>query len=327
MNRTRQQLKRFSLVVLATLGLSGCSNLELRDATKKFDEAVKSSESTIRSYYTSINEAERNSYFEEIRFNPKALISTFEMTKDNKVKTPLKAVIAPEYIEARLKVLDALVNYSHGLGLLAASDAPKEVNEQLQEIGKNVKKIESDISNLNGTPSSQIGAYTGFVTTIAGIAMENILEKKKDAAIKEYVEQGKDAANEAFNQLKLDLEQVSRKYERNGYARLNRYVSYYNRNLRTNDLTKAPPLVVNSTRLAFLTETKKAASDLVIVANGDPSKLIEKLQKAHDNLVNCALHGCASKEVSARVLRDFSDVLDQSQKVTAAIKALEKETK
>lgn len=308
----------------SSVGLTGCSDVELRKATQTFDQAMLSSKSAIRDYYLNINVVERNNYFEEARFNPKVLLSTSQITADGAIKSPLVTVVEPEYIEARLKVLEMLANYSHGLALLAASDAPSKVKEQILAIGANVKQIEADVSDLAQKPSTQIGAYTGFVTTIGGIAMENILDLKKDGAIRAYVEQGQEAAGDAFKILGDDLNDLNLKYKRDAKAKLARYVSFYNKRFRTNVEPAPTTFIVDPVRTSFLNQTQNAAIELAAISNGSPARLVAAMKAAHEKLIAAANGKASSESVTARVLQDYSEVLTDAQEVASAVQLLKK---
>lgn len=315
----------FVALSLTSPMLSGCSDVELRYATQKFDASVQSSVVSIRSYYVNLNESARNEYFDEVRFEPTKLMSTFNEENGERQQTALKNLFDPQYIEARLKVLTLLANYSKGLGLLAASNAPKQVREELEAVDANIKQIESDINSLSGSSSSEVGEYAGFVTTIGGIAMENILEMKKDEAIRKYVAIGDEPTKNIFALLEKDLKSLSENYHRAGSAHLSRYVKYYNRNFTTttDDSAKIQSFPIDPARLSFLAETKKAATDLAMVKDSDPARLVASLRKAHNNLVNCAVHDCRTSDVASRVLNDSSDVLAQASRISDAIAKLQ----
>lgn len=354
-------MKRFLPLLLsaAAVGLTcltGCSDIELREATSKYDVTMQTSIKAIRDYYSELNGNYRKGAYVATRFDPGA---TFQVSSVSSTDYLLgKDKIDPKYISARLEVLTQLTDYSKGLGMLATSDAPKQVGDELVKIGNTSKSISSHIAELNNNAASttlaNINAYTGFVTQIAGIVMPEILNMKKDAAIKKYIEKGSKPANDAYDLLEQDLGNIYTAYVANQKSLLATKVNHFNHYLSVpkpalgdftangkpleqaeKELAAATAAYENTkaqfpfdrNRQALLEELQEADKNFSTISQGNPVKLIAELKQAQANLENAANGKKTSAEIIARLMRDLDTILDDADRISKAIKALKEETK
>lgn len=353
-------MKRVSALLLCATAvssacISGCSDIELREATVKYDGTMQMSVKAIRDYYSELNDNYRKGSYVAIRFEPSSMFQSNSV--DPTVYLLSKDKINPKYISARLEVLKQLTDYSKGLGMLATSDAPKQVGDELTKIGDNSKSIAAHISELNNNPSStnlaNIGAYAGFVTQIAGIVMPEILNMKKDAAIRTYIAKGSKPANDAYDLLERDLTTIYSAYIANQKQLLAIKVNHFNHYFSTvlpkkEDfqaegktpeqvekefaLAKGPYDVAKAqypfdrNRQALLDELQESDKNFSAINEGNPVKLVAELREAQAKLEKAACDKKSSGEIIAKLMRDLDSILDDADRINKAIKALKDET-
>lgn len=346
------------LLLAATVSsgcLSGCSDVELREAVSKYDTTMQTGVKAIRDYYSELNDNYRKGSYVAIRFEPSSMFQT--NATDPSVYLLAKDKINPSYIAARLEVLKQLTEYSKGLGMLATSDAPKQVRDELIKIGENSKSIAAHINDLNrnaaSTSLANIGAYTGFVTQIAGIVMPEILNMKKDAAIRAYITKGSKPTKDAYDQLERDLTTIYSAYVANQKQLLAIKVHHFNSYLSTvapvEDDFKAEGKTPQQVKVEFekakavfetlkahypfdrerqilLDELQEADKNFSSISEGNPVKLVQALRDAQVKLEEAACAKKTSDEIIARLMRDLDSILDDADRISKAIKALKEET-
>lgn len=318
---------------------------------------MQASVKAIKDYYSELNNNYRKGDYVAVRFEPTSTFASVSTEANPNVLLLAQDKIDPKYIAARMEVLKQLTDYSKGLGMLATSDAPKQVGDELIKIGNTSKSISAHIQELDKNASStslaSIGAYTGFVTQIAGIVMPEILNMKKDAALKKYIAQGSKPARSSYDQLEKDLGAIYTAYVVNQKDLLATKVNHFNhyfsltipdrRDYESAEKTPAQvdkdfaqaKVVFENTkarypfdrnRQALLEELQDADKNFSTISQGNPVKLIGELREAQDKLEKAACDKKTSEQIIAGLMRDLDTILDDADKISKAIKALKEET-
>ena len=353
---------KFILPLAATsILLTGCDTLAVNRRIEEFDSALIKSSASIESYYEEINNLERTSYFDKLRFSPteqmfeNAPILPAGITGAGGViptrPTGLITKFSPADIEVRVSAVKALGKFGEGLAALAGSDAPQRAGKSVEEIGGSVQSISNHVGSLSGQKSSEFSKYAGPISTLGAIVTTHWLKNKQKNSVRLSIIESKECVPGLIEALKKEIGQLDESLIKQSAKQSLQYrIDYYNRVFvdkngtppATATAIPAPPptpaqdqMMDDSKRKAFLAETILCADRLNKVEAVNPVDMITSLETAYNKLVKKVeskptflelLTKKQSREEEEEEFRDLSQsigsFLEEANRVAEAVKKL-----
>jgi hypothetical protein len=279
--------KRFlaiSLVLSFTIAITGCSNDAFVKRVVDFQSGVDTTTTAIGTYYSELNDFERDLYLQERLFDPSKDVLTIERDPNDpskKIPTALVGqVFSAESIKARTDAIQLLGVYGRRLAELAGSDAPTRFAAGSQVLGDNLKNLSNTFGSLAGDPTA--GKYIGPIGTLIGVIGQLILESKRDAALTKAVQEAAPLVRTIIDLLESDLNTVIGPQRLTGTKQaLSEIIVRYNKpeNRTTMNLEQ---------RQQALEEIRRAQERYDIAVAFNPSDVMSSMREAHEALVKYA---------------------------------------
>ncbi|MHB8422280.1 MAG: hypothetical protein ACYC9S_03345 [Leptospirales bacterium] len=268
------------LILLFTLA-TGCTTTNFTQPVASFQDSINTSSATIGIYYSSLNTFERQLYLDELALDPTQKVQAKDRSGHS---TPLLGqYFQAESIKARMDALALLGVYAQQLTDLASSNAPKRFSTNATVLGQSLAKLDKTFSQLSGKMSDPTAsAYVGPISALIGSVGKMYLERQRDRAIREAVNNGTPKVNEILNLLEHDLIESVKPLQETGLKEeLASRVHYYNdhRNRHDMDLRQ---------RRALLKEIDAQATAYEAAIAFNPSELIQSIRQANNALVRYA---------------------------------------
>jgi hypothetical protein len=249
-------MKKLFSVILVSILLTGCDSARVTSGINRFDSVSQTAATSMRQYYSSLNDAFAQLYFSRLKIDANLPASTTEAKvvsatvvtvppngaaadiiaadadsavqkgKTKIVNTGLLARFDAKDIEARMIALDLLSQYTKSLATLASSDAPDQVQKNFEELSKTISDADSKISKLSNTNS--LANIAGPVTGIAAIASGWVVKSVQRAYIKKSLLQNKDKIQQLFDNLAVEMDTTAIDLSTNTESALADYAIYYN---------------------------------------------------------------------------------------------------
>lgn len=279
-----------TVVLLLLVLLSGCATVNYKQPVASFQQSVNTASVAIGSYYTNLNTFERQLYLEEIALDPTKEV----WAEKNHMRTPLiGGYFDAKSIKARMDALSLLGVYAQRLTDLAGSNAPEQFSNQMNSLGENLINLNKTFSGLSGVSDKTASSYVGPVSQLIGSIGKMYLEKKRDAAIREAIDNGAPKVNIILGLLEKDLVESIKPLQTTGLEQqLSEKVEYYNDNRKSMNLQE---------RRAFLTEIQSSAAAYDAAIAFNPSSLVQSMRQAMNALVKYA--------DSSKTPQNFNDLL------------------
>lgn len=266
---------------LLLLALVSCSTGNLKAPVAEFAAQAAAGVEEITFYYQELNEYERQLYLEE-----RALDAKLEVLKvDEQGKpTPLfDKPFDPRAIQARVRLLNELQNYTTQLASLSAGGDEKRFKTEVAKLTSNLTNVKDRFDQLSSgesAPDADAKKFLNPIGTIVGIIGEAILEKKRSDAVKDIIIKSSEPVNQAFEFLEKDMQKFIDATRRTGQRlQLAEWVSYYNENREKMTLEE---------RKATLTYIRQLVNETDLVTQASPSQIATALKNAHLALVEAA---------------------------------------
>jgi hypothetical protein len=266
--------------LFTVLGLvTGCVTANFTQPVASFQKSVNTSSAAIGSYFTNLNEFERQLYLDDLALNPGKKL---EATDKNGQPTPLLGqYFQAASIKARMDSLLLLGVYGQRLSELAGSNAPQQFSDNAKALGTSLTDLDKTFSQLAKTPDKSAAAYIGPVSALVGSLGKIYLERQRDQAIIEAVNNGAPAVRTILLLLEQDLVKVIKPLQETGLEQeLAERVGYYNEH-RDNGIDFKG-------RVELLTDVHAYATAYEAALAFNPSGLIQSMRQAHDALVKYA---------------------------------------
>ncbi|MGH8109170.1 MAG: hypothetical protein ACREO1_10710 [Arenimonas sp.] len=189
---------QFKMAALACLLLmsAGCASVQPRVQGSDFQEGVKSSTTDIAELYSGLNDVETDVKLFEHATDTCGL----DCGKTCPTKKNLNAacacrcehldgvalngkVFSEKSVKARLSALKVLNAYAKGIAEISSTESPQVANENLQALGSEVKSLSDEFNSL-GAGDNRASKYVEPLSALAGLILENRLERKRKAALK-----------------------------------------------------------------------------------------------------------------------------------------------
>ena len=307
---------RMAILLLSVVLLTGCGKTNFIKPIASFQDSINTSGAAISVYYTELNQFEREIYLAECLYDPtKEVLATDEHGRP----TPLLGTLfSAESIKARTDALALLGVYAQRLGELAESEAPTQFAEGAQILGTNLFNLSKTFEKLGKSDGEKeiidgtAKNYTGPIGTIVGVIGRIYLEQKRDAAIKEAIEEGAPAVRNILTLLQKDLTEIIDPLKRTGLKqKLADRVVYYNAN-RTAGFTQ---------RKQMLEEIDAAASRYETALTANPANLVQTMSEAHESLVKYA-GSPKTPQTFAELISALETFKNHAQEVADAVKQI-----
>lgn len=249
----------------------------------------------IATYYTALNQQERDLYFLTLLLNPGERVE--EVTAQGK-ETPLLAnSFDPVAVQARMTLMTQLATYADRLSALAGNEAPKELRTSLMALGSNLENLQTTFADLaRNRADEQATAYISPVSTLIAVVGEAALAKRRDKAIQQAILQGESPINQILDFLTKDLDKYVFLAQKTGDdQKLTQLMVAYNalanrKSIPRDELKKR------------LDEIQRAAEQLRLTRTNRPSDVLRALKKAHVALVSVAKEPTTFQQFQASVL-------------------------
>lgn len=280
---------------------------------KSTAEATKA----ITSYYTALNQQERDLYFLTLLLNPGQRVE--EVNVQGK-ETPLLAdSFDPVAVQARITLMSQLAAYADRLSLLAGNESPKELRTSLMALGSNLENVQTTFADLaRNRADEQATAYISPISTLIAVVGEAALTKQRDKAVQQAILQGEAPINQILDFLTKDLDKYVFLAQKTGDdQKLSQLMGAYN----AMSNRKALPHDELKKRLD---EIQRAAEQLRLTRTNRPSDVLRALKKAHVALVGVAKQTITFQQFQASVLAYETQVdlfLKAAQRVNELRKA------
>jgi len=281
------------LLVVFALSNTACDNTELKSGISDFQQSVSLASSSVGTYFTEMNQFERDLYLQDVLLNPQAKVrprwTTHPVTM---VTTPgLFGPFHEESIKARIDAITLLGRYGERLAALAGTDSPERFNSAAQTLSTNFFNLQTTFQSLAGSDPS-VRDFISPVGQIAGAIGKMILEKKRDQKLRIAIAEATPAVRAVINKLEEDLEVVIVAQRLTGNAQsLTHLVESYNCSVDPAFSTRCPkpPRSLSlEQRRDLLNKINEAAHRYELFKANNPAEVISKLRDAHEALVEYA---------------------------------------
>lgn len=278
--------------------LSGCDSLAVQRRIYEFDGALVKSSYAMKTYYEELNNLERTSYFDKLRFEPRE-----EMLRNAPIvpagavpggappptrPTGLIAKFSPADIEVRIAAIKALGKFGEGLAALASSDAPQRAGKSIEEIGDSVQSISNHIDSLSGSKSASFMSYAGPISTLGSIVTTHWLKNKQKNSVRASILESKACVPGLIKAFKEEMTELNDSLiTQSAKDSLQYRINYYNRTFvnKTATATVQDQMIDESKRKAFLSETQNYVERLNKIEAINPNDMVTSLETAYNKLV------------------------------------------
>jgi hypothetical protein len=306
MKHTIARLLSATIILL----VCGCATKNYRGPITGFQSASAHVIAASRNYYELANKVERDH-----------LIDDRAATGDPIDPMELKAVgerFSPEDIAVRLDALGILADYGALLLQLATSDAPQEINTQVDALSTSVGTLSDRLSRLCTNCSAQNEKFKTAFGAVAS-ALKPILNQ----IVLSRIEKGLESSINNAEKPVTDLITALREDLKNLYERRKQAVS-----LALSDATRAYNneaklgAAANKERLQVLADRTKLAADRVEqLPTSSPDAALSAMDRAHRALV-----AFANRKKTPQTLAELADAVQafaiQAQQVGQAVRTL-----
>jgi hypothetical protein len=272
----------FVLTLLMAFVIAACNQgNDFKASLADFQTSTETATAAIKTYYTELNQYERDLYLQERLLNDSLRVAI----KDRQGNpTPLLfQPFVPEAIQGRIDLLQQIAVYGQLLATLAGNEAPDKTKKNLMSLSEDLSKLNTRFEALSKQTDLAAGKYLGPVTVLVGIVSKPLLEKKRAEAVRQAIRDGQAPIDSILTFLEQDLSKYVETTRNTGQRlEMAEWVNYYNRHLGKLDFEK---------RQLLLGHINRAAIELDLVKQSKPADVVTELKKAHAALVQYAASG------------------------------------
>ena len=194
-----KRLSTFGGLVALMSALTGCATVTVyQPPISKFQSAVNSADSGIRTYLLSVNDivAERHLYAKAT--NPTNPWTLNDLTDGG---------ISSQAIQARLQALDTVAAYANALNALAQSKDLSNLQQAARVLGTNANNLDYTLSKMSGDKNPiNIQAPVTQIVTLVGTLL---VEKAQKDAVEKGISNGATNVDTIISELTIDLPKFS----------------------------------------------------------------------------------------------------------------------
>lgn len=287
--------------------LSGCTNIDFKEPITSYNQGMATSGAVLSTYYTGLNDAARDTYIIQAKYNPKIEI---KQEDEKRRKTPLVAAYPPEAIKARLDSIGLISEYGSKLAKLAGSNAPERINTGVVNLGSAYTNLASNFeaaANLGNNDSSR--AYVQPVSNIVGQLSEQYLDSKRDQVLTDAIKSGHKSVNDILLLMEADLPVIAGLAKANASSQLSHALDYYNKNRLGMSFEQ---------RASMLDEISRYSKTYQTLTVYQPTEVVVAMRKANDALLAYA----ENPKDENRVVRLTSEIDTFNSRVTPIAQAI-----
>lgn len=273
-----------TLLFLALNG-SGCMTANFKEPITAFQQSIDTANITIGTYYTELNQFERELYLEERLLADKKVM----MLEGGKPTPILGQTFSAESIKARTDAIALLGIYSRRLAELAGSDSPTRFAKGTKVLGENLAQLENTFKSLSESNDSTALSYTVPIGAIVGVVGQMFLESRRDEALTAAIQKGAQPVREVLDLLENDLVNIIALLRRTGTMQiLADRIAYYNKLIEMDEYKAMNPQQRYQARQKAIDDIRRAAERYEIALTFNPSGLVHGMKEAHEALVKYA---------------------------------------
>ena len=277
--RRGMQAILLGFAVIAT----GCHEEKLKEPITHFQKSTETAATAISSYYTELNQLERDLYFQDQLLNPHWQVLHTDST--GKPTPLLSDPFDPNSIQARIALIRQIAAYGGKLSVLAGDAAPDRLQTNATELTTSLMKLGgrfNELGNSSDSADKEAKDYVGPISAIVGIIGQVIIEEEREKALKPAIRQGEKPITEILDFLERDLKKYVESTRRTGHKqKLAQLVSAYNNNVARDTL----PL---EQRKKMLDQIRQAAEEVRIISVSQPAEVVKGMREVHQELVKAA---------------------------------------
>lgn len=296
LNRSKIRILTLLLLCTLTVSIAGCDNNEYKERIADFQQSVGLASSSIGTYFTEMNQFERELYLQDVYLHPTKTVRPRWTTNPttHTVEPGLFGPFNEDSIKARMDAITLLGRYGQRLTELAGTDAPERFNSAAQQLGTNLFNLQSTFQTLAGAGDPSAKDYLSPIGKIVGAIGHMIIEKKRDRKLTIAIVEAAPAVRAVINQLEDDLNQVVVPQRISGNAKsLTDLIEFYNCAADPKWLPngKCPKLSADLSmdqRRQLLNSVSDAARRYELFKTNNPAEVIVKLREAHEALIQFA---------------------------------------
>jgi hypothetical protein len=324
-----------SIIAVSCLAASlACGPEDYQKPITGFQEASSSVIAADRIFLANENTIEESKFIDQMVFEQKPF-GPEDIDK--------QTIITPEEIKLRTAALDALSKYTVNLAALASGKPATAVGTDCKTLSTNLQGLAKDASARPNPNKSQAAFNTKFsgvagaAASAIGAVAQLIIEHKARVEIEKSVTATDHEVTELINLISDDA---------NGsYLRQKSQLSIYGVQLYKDYSCEITPTDASPARtdgvqcpkraagsqadpialLALADRIKSFRSQQTTLENANPGPAIEKMRKAHENLVAYVTH--KNPETQQQLLSSIQDFLKAAQPLGQACQDLVKATK
>lgn len=295
---TKSKLRVLTVLVLLTfvLGATGCDNTEFKERIGDFEQSVGLASSSIGTYFTEMNQFERELYLQDVYLHPTKTVRP-RWTTDPRTRAVKPGLFGPfneDSIKARMDAITLLGRYGQRLAELAGTDAPERFNSAAQALGTNLFNLQGTFQDLAGAGDPSAKDFISPIGKIVGAIGKMIIERKRDEKLRIAIAEAAPAVRTVINQLERDLNEIVVPQRLSGNSQsLQQLIVFYNCAVNPGsmavDMCPAPPPALNlEQRRQLLNNIGDAAQRYELFKANNPAEVLSKLRDAHEALVDYA---------------------------------------
>jgi hypothetical protein len=295
-NNSKSRVVTVLLLFTLTLGIAGCDNSEYKQRIADFQQSVGLASNSIGTYFTEMNQFERELYLQDVYLHPTKTVRP-RFTTDPATHTMKPGLFGPfneGSIKARMDAITLLGRYGQRLTELAATDAPERFNSAAQALGNNLFNLQGTFHNLVGTGDPSAQNFTIPIGTIIGAIGKMIMERKRDEKLRIAIVEAAPAVRAVINQLEDDLNNIVVPQRLSGNSQsLQQLIVFYNcaanpASMPPGMCPTPPPTLNLEQRRKLLDNISDAARRYELFKANNPSEVLSKLRDAHEALIQYA---------------------------------------
>jgi hypothetical protein len=282
-----------AILLSLSLGATACNNDEFKARIGDFQQSVGLASSSIGTYFTEMNQFERDLYLQDVYLHPTKTVRP-RWTQDRRtteVKPGLSGPFNEDSIKARMDAITLLGRYGQRLAELAATNAPERFDTAAQALGGNLFNLQGTFETLatSGDPSAR--DFVSPIGVIVGAIGRMILEHKRDEKLRIAIVQAAPAVRIVINQLESDLNDIVVPQRLSGNSQsLQQLIVFYNcaadpASMPRGMCPSTPITLSLDQRRDVLNRINDAARRYELFKTNNPAEVIGKLRETHEALL------------------------------------------
>src|ERR1051325_536498 len=184
----KSKFRILTALLLASLAVTStaCDNTEFKQRIADFQQSVGLASSSIGTYFTEMNQFERELYLQDILLHPTKTVRP-RSTTDPRTRVVRPGLFGPfneDSIKARMDAITLLGRYGQRLAELAGTDAPERFDSAAQALGTNLFNLQNTFQSLADVGDPSARDFVTPIGRIVGAIGKMIVERKRDQKLR-----------------------------------------------------------------------------------------------------------------------------------------------